>query len=144
MYALFPANTKHLYNIYTMLDVKDVGPTLYKCYTYFCVRWVVPQWVWSEKHKRDVWCDVSPATLQSSCPTRRCVRENYFWAERWKTFQNVAQNLPIRLPDCVYIQSSHHHSTVHYRPVNVLKASYNVLSSPAIRPSFRRKVSERQ
>ena len=30
------ANTKHLYNIYTMLDqrhVFDVGPTLYKCDT---------------------------------------------------------------------------------------------------------------
>ena len=29
-----PVNTKHLYNICTMLDnVEDVGPTLYKCYT---------------------------------------------------------------------------------------------------------------
>ena len=28
-----PANTKHLYNIYAMLDqCEDVGPTLYKCY----------------------------------------------------------------------------------------------------------------
>ena len=92
---------------------KTLGRRCIDVTTYFCVRWVVPQWVWLEIHKRDVWCDVSPATLQSSWPTRRCVRENYFWAERWKTFQNVAQNLPIHLPDCVYIQSPHHHSTVH-------------------------------
>ena len=45
--ASCPANTKHLYNIYTTSapNVFDVGPTLHKVIQMFCVYWVSIIWV---------------------------------------------------------------------------------------------------
>ena len=56
-----PANTRHLYNIYTSRpNVLDAGPTLHKVIQMFCVYWVTIQ-AWGASSFQ------IPAVIQSVC-----------------------------------------------------------------------------